>query len=317
MDWAITAVITTFNRADIIPDAINSVFSQTQAVSELIVVDDGSSDHTECVVTTLFRGSPIPCRYIKKTNGGMATSLNRGIDEAVGDWIAFLDDDDLWSQDHIERCMNIVGNQPGLECIAGLRHEKGVLQTIPEHLTDQFERIDINGPILVRRRAPLWAPFFTPVVGTAVVKKELFKKIRFSTEVGARLDIHFFWRLAQLTDVAIDARSHGVGRQFRISYLSTDDEASQDQKNKIIIKRNADEIRMLKHILEDDSIVDKNKFRQIYKRSLIGKAYLLRNMGDFPGAYFALKACAFRCSVIQVLKEFILIFLKIRTRGHE
>jgi glycosyltransferase involved in cell wall biosynthesis len=103
----ISTIITTYNRANIVVDAISSVLSQTHPVDELILVDDGSTDDTEYCVKNLFETANINCRYIKKENGGMASALIRGIEEATGNWIAFLDDDDLWSTTHIERCLKI------------------------------------------------------------------------------------------------------------------------------------------------------------------------------------------------------------------
>lgn len=117
----VSAIITTFNRCAIVVDAIASVLAQTHPVGELIVVDDGSTDHTEESVKTVFKTANVPCRYIKKPNGGMASSLNRGVDEAQSDLVAFLDDDDLWHTNHIERSLQLLTTYSFLGCIGGLR----------------------------------------------------------------------------------------------------------------------------------------------------------------------------------------------------
>jgi glycosyltransferase involved in cell wall biosynthesis len=88
----ICAVITTYNRASIVPRAIDSVLAQTRPVDELIVVDDGSADNTREVVC---RYGP-PVRYVYQQNRGLSAARNTGAREAKSEWVAFLDDDDEW-----------------------------------------------------------------------------------------------------------------------------------------------------------------------------------------------------------------------------
>ena len=88
----ISVVIPTFNRADLLPRAIDSVRAQSLAPAEIIIVDDGSTDDTEPLI-----GSRYPeCRYIYQDNRGVSAARNRGIRAARGDWIALLDSDDTW-----------------------------------------------------------------------------------------------------------------------------------------------------------------------------------------------------------------------------
>lgn len=95
----ITAIITTYNRASILSRAIESVLVQSRPVDELIVVDDGSVDHTKEVVT---RYGP-PVRYIRQKNAGLSAARNTGVREARSEWVAFLDDDDEWFPYKTER----------------------------------------------------------------------------------------------------------------------------------------------------------------------------------------------------------------------
>lgn len=89
---AISAIITTYNCADYIGDAIESVRHQTMRPAEIIVVDDGSTDNTRELVRTL--GADI--RYFHHDNRGEARARNRGVTFAHGETIAFLDADDAW-----------------------------------------------------------------------------------------------------------------------------------------------------------------------------------------------------------------------------
>ncbi|MGA7301658.1 MAG: glycosyltransferase family A protein, partial [Candidatus Sulfotelmatobacter sp.] len=95
----VSVVIPTYNRAGTVPRAIESVLAQTFTDLEVIVVDDGSSDDTGKVLGEMF-GERI--RYFAQVNQGASIARNRGIEEARGEWIAFLDSDDLWEKEKLE-----------------------------------------------------------------------------------------------------------------------------------------------------------------------------------------------------------------------
>jgi len=88
----VSVIITTFNRRDFLKEAVASVLAQDYRDKEIIVVDDGSTDGTPDEVAGL------PVRYVWKKNGGISSARNEGLDAARGDYIAFLDVDDLWKK---------------------------------------------------------------------------------------------------------------------------------------------------------------------------------------------------------------------------
>ncbi|WP_412851824.1 glycosyltransferase family A protein [Ectothiorhodospira shaposhnikovii] len=275
-DTSITAIVTTYNRANIVSDAILSIFSQSHPVDELIVIDDGSSDNTQHVIKEVFKDAPIRTKYIYKKNGGMASALNQGITEAKSNWVAFLDDDDTWNPDHIEKCFSFISRHPQLGAVMGLRHEGGNLQSPPEKLLGDFSPIDQLSRFLIRKRAPLVRPFFTTALGTIVVRSDHARSLMFSGHVGARLDIHFIWLLGELTDIGLNLQSHGTGRQFRVSYLSTDQNAPDHIKIEIAIRRASDGIRMLEEILSKKTHSMTHEFTEAYEREIISLIWSLR-----------------------------------------
>jgi glycosyltransferase involved in cell wall biosynthesis len=95
----VTAIIATYNRANLVGNAIESILKQTYGNIEVIVVDDGSTDDTQDVVRQF--GERV--RVIYQNNAGPGAARNRGIAMANGDIIAFLDSDDLWLPLKIER----------------------------------------------------------------------------------------------------------------------------------------------------------------------------------------------------------------------
>lgn len=115
---SISVVIPTHNRADIVGVAIASALHQTVDVLEVIVVDDGSSDNTAEVVAT-YQSDKL--RYIRNERAlGSARTRNRGIEEARGDLIAFLDDDDMWFADKLRRQYTELWNRGALHNALGL-----------------------------------------------------------------------------------------------------------------------------------------------------------------------------------------------------
>ncbi len=89
---SVSVVIPTYNRAAFLGAAVASIRAQTCPCKEIVIVDDGSTDETAQAVAALGNG----IRYVKQANAGPAAARNRGIREASGDLVAFLDTDDRW-----------------------------------------------------------------------------------------------------------------------------------------------------------------------------------------------------------------------------
>jgi glycosyltransferase involved in cell wall biosynthesis len=100
----VSVVIPTYNRAQHIARAIDSVLAQTGVDCEIIVVDDGSRDTTGGVIRTY--GDRV--RYVRQDNAGPSAARNRGWRMARHDWIAFLDSDDLWKPGKLQRQIDLV-----------------------------------------------------------------------------------------------------------------------------------------------------------------------------------------------------------------
>jgi glycosyltransferase involved in cell wall biosynthesis len=90
----VSVILPTYNRASMLPRAISSALNQNYSNIELIVIDDCSSDETETVVRS-FEDPRIIYERLEKNSGGSA-ARNFGIEISLGEFIAFLDDDDEW-----------------------------------------------------------------------------------------------------------------------------------------------------------------------------------------------------------------------------
>ena len=97
----VSVIIPTFNRAEFLLKAVQSVLHQTYPVSEIIICDDGSSDNSKELVLALNSSKIIWLDCGK--NGRPAIPRNKGIAKSTGEWLAFLDDDDEWLPTKIEK----------------------------------------------------------------------------------------------------------------------------------------------------------------------------------------------------------------------
>ena len=110
----ITVITATHNHARHLPGAVASVRNQTHQDWEHIIIDDGSTDETPQVIKELHAqcqdSSAAKLRSFRTENQGLALTLNLGIAEAKGDYIAFLDSDDEYCPDHLSLMLDTIGN---------------------------------------------------------------------------------------------------------------------------------------------------------------------------------------------------------------
>jgi len=105
----VSVIIPTYNSASILPDAIDSILAQTRPADEIIVVDDGSTDDTEGVCSR-YGGN---VRYLRHAENRFAPAArNTGIEASTGDWLAFLDADDVWDSEKLELQLAALEQRP-------------------------------------------------------------------------------------------------------------------------------------------------------------------------------------------------------------
>ncbi len=102
----VSVVIPTYNAARYVEAAVASVLGQTFKDVEVLVVDDGSTDETEAVLSR-YRSA---VRYLRQENGGVSAARNRGIQESTGRYVAFLDADDTWFPEKLDRQVAALGS---------------------------------------------------------------------------------------------------------------------------------------------------------------------------------------------------------------
>lgn len=115
----VSCIVPVFNGERYLEEALDSILAQTSPPAELIVVDDGSTDATPQIVESYTDR----IRYFRQSNRGPAAARNRGILAANGDLLAFLDADDLWLPEKLERQVAFLHDHPDVDlCLTHYRN---------------------------------------------------------------------------------------------------------------------------------------------------------------------------------------------------
>lgn len=198
----VSVVIPTYNRAGTVPRAIESVLAQTVTDLEVIVVDDGSSDDTGKALGDLF-GDRI--RYFAQTNQGASVARNKGVEEARGEWIAFLDSDDLWESEKLEwqlKALERFGSDCGA-CYTDTRffnhpETRTMFQMIESEYRHEAN-MGVNEDVLQRLVRPGGAGMVV-CLSSLVARADLVRKTEgFDPKLLYSQDSEFMFRLGMLT----------------------------------------------------------------------------------------------------------------------
>ena len=186
----VSVIVPTYNRSAFLRVAIRSVTNQTHRDLEIIIIDDGSTDDTETVV----RGFNDPrIKYFKHNqNLGEAVSRNHGLKESKGDFIAFLDDDDEWHPEKLEKQLSLFHQEDKdigfVYCGYYSINSRGRIlnQRIPEY------RGTINGQLLTRN--------FVGPTSTALIKRTSIDRVGvFDENIAYGMDQDLWLRISKIS----------------------------------------------------------------------------------------------------------------------
>ncbi len=110
----VSVIITTYNYANFLPRAVESVLNQTYRNYEIIIVDDGSTDNTKSTVSQSWRA-----KYFYQENKALAAARNAAIIKSAGKYLVFLDADDWLEADALEQNYRVIKNMPGIAFVSG------------------------------------------------------------------------------------------------------------------------------------------------------------------------------------------------------
>ena len=187
--YEISVIIPTYNRADHIKKSVESVLAQTGQgelfdIIEVLVIDDGSTDNTDAVVTSI--ADERIRLYRMDVNSGAAAARNKGVDIAIGEWIAFQDSDDVWHEDKLKKQVEYLKSQPGCSMVS--HPIRAYFEDGSDYVSAIAEGDDIVS-LLAKRNY-----YGTP---TMLIKREAFNDIGgFDIELNALEDWEFALRFA-------------------------------------------------------------------------------------------------------------------------
>ncbi len=212
-----SVIIPTYNRAYLVARAIESVLAQTERPPEIIVVDDGSQDNTREQVTAF--GNQV--FYLHQQNSGAAAARHAGIQAAASTWAAFLDSDDYWERDHLERMARAITATEGQ---ASLYFADTMVHTSSGN-ESYWERrgFAITGEFEMRADATDWVllPGQPMLLQSSVVNRDAyFAADGFWASLRNREDTHLFYKLGLRATACAVA---GVGAHM------TDDDAQENR----------------------------------------------------------------------------------------
>jgi glycosyltransferase involved in cell wall biosynthesis len=207
----VSCIVPVFNGERYVAETIESILGQTHIPIEIIVVDDGSTDRTQEVLRPFGDG----IRVLTQENQGPSGARNHGLEESRGEFIAFLDADDLWIPEKLELQLERMDGQPGLDLCSG--HIKSFWIPELDHERAQFEDHPYH-----QSRALL-----SPC--TVLTRREIFERVgRFDPELRNGEDTDWFMRamklgvaMETLPDLLVHRRQH-LNNLTRAARPSTD-----------------------------------------------------------------------------------------------
>lgn len=213
----VSIVVPVYNGADYLADAIESALAQSYRNIEVLVINDGSNDHGATERIALSYGTKI--RYFFKPNGGVASALNRGVDEMSGEYFSWLSHDDLYTKDKIEKEMAFLARM-GRENVI-VYSDYSVFTTNP----DTAVPVRLKGVQAEHFR--YWITVENRLHGcTLLIPRQAFKRVGgFNEKLRTTQDYDLWFRMAKefsfvhIPEVLVKARSHsdqGINRMSDI-----------------------------------------------------------------------------------------------------
>lgn len=149
----ISVVVPVFNVEKYIEKSILSIIRQSYKNFELIVVDDGSLDRSIDVAEALLQKSDLDYKIVHKENGGLGDARNYGFDRCDGDWIIYVDSDDMIQPDTLSLMANCIENNPSVQfvfsdfqnvCVGEEFREGGNLECVIEYNRDEIQKLFLD-----------------------------------------------------------------------------------------------------------------------------------------------------------------------------
>ncbi|MFQ5964188.1 MAG: glycosyltransferase family 2 protein [Candidatus Scalinduaceae bacterium] len=209
----VSVIIPAYNVERYIGETLDSVLVQTYSDFEVIVVDDGSNDRTAFIIKKYQKKNPEKVRLIQKENAGPARARNVGIKASTGEYIAFVDADDLWLPEKLEKQVSYFEKQPpqvGMVYTNAKKFDQQGIWTLPKRYRKKRVEGWIYKDLLRENMIPNQS---------VMVRKRCFEKVGLFEESLDIIEDHDMWlrvamkyEIAFLNEVLSLYREHSQGR---------------------------------------------------------------------------------------------------------
>lgn len=228
----VSVIIPVYNCERYLAETIESVLAQTYQPLEMILMDDGSTDGS-AEVANRFAHS---VRYCSQSNGGIGAARNRGADLAQGNFLAFLDADDRWVTDKLERQIEAFDDEPELDAVFG---------HVRQFISPELDKEAASKILCPSELMPGY------IAGAMLIRRSAFYRVgpfQVSWKVGEFIDwylraIELGLKMTLLPDLVLWRRLHGANQGIRERQAVTDYVS--------ILKASIDRRRAVKHAKVD------------------------------------------------------------------
>lgn len=220
----VSVIIPTYNRAKFISNAVRSIINQKYDNIEIIIVDDGSNDNTQAVIHSLKEkySSIIYCH--NERTKGPSGARNTGIIKSSGDYVSFLDSDDVWLAGHLVNGINVLNKHPEIDVLFG--NFSFVDFRTHKHLNNFFDQMEILPTLKYERCSPnikvLHDNLFKALVrenffnfGTSIIRKPSTKGILLDESTMLAEDRDFVIQLFKKANATFAFRENPVSIVYK------------------------------------------------------------------------------------------------------
>jgi glycosyltransferase involved in cell wall biosynthesis len=221
---AISVIIPLYNKGDYVEKAIASALDSGSGIHEVIVVDDGSTDDGPQVAVQ--SGDP-RIKLVQQKNQGVSAARNHGIQQAIGEFIAFLDADDYWTPEYIPQILALIDKYP--QCGVYATHYFTFTEDGCTKIPRIYEVALDGSPQIVTRFFEAWARNNIFYTCSVVIRREIFFKhnIFFPENESLGEDQDVWFRIAELFPIAYSSRplvAYRIGLSSSLSKAPTEAE---------------------------------------------------------------------------------------------
>lgn len=221
-DRSVSVVVPAYNCESFVAEAIDSVLAQTRPPLEVIVVDDGSTDGT----LKVLGGFGNRIRVFSHQNRGPSATRNRGVSEASGEWVAFLDADDTWLPTKLERQFEVAAD-PAMALVYTDRLNVGARGALPE-VQGRVQHLysgDVFVDLLLGNHISL---------SSVVIRTDVFRSLNgFPEHIRAGEDWDLWIRVAERSSIGVCPEPL-VRYRFHGGMASGDPRHMRDGRNEVI-----------------------------------------------------------------------------------